>query len=559
MKKLIFFFPILFSTICFSSQINGYVYLDNSSNHSGVVIKFNPVSPSAIYTETTSDSNGFYSVAVADGVYNLSYEKNGYQNYTLNNQFINGNNTLGNVTLNSKTIINVSGNVFGNWNNDNTYIVNGNITVPLGKTLTIEAGTEVKFNGYYSLTVDGTINATGSEADYIKFTSNSTSPQKNDWNQILIKNASTTSKFKYCTIEYGNDENNDETGLLYIEGNVTIENSKIGHSKGVGIRINVSSTGDVNVNNCQIYDCRNGIYSSGKGQLIIDSNYIYNILSIGIRCWPESKLTSIKNNIINQCSYGVISFADILIERNILINNSYGIFISNGQPSILNNTFLSNQNGIGISDNDYYLPRPIINSNIFSNNSGYGIKSLGEFMPSLVTFNLFYNNVNGIGNNLPIGVGTKVTSNNNGTESDTYYNIFSNPDFISTDITDSNFCMLNSNSVAINAGDPKIFNKYNSTIVDIGAKERSGKLSTNEFLVYPNIVINQGKIQAKENQLINKIILTYINGIILIEYNLQNQTNEYTLEALDKLSSGMYIVSVYNQYGQKKQFKLFKQ
>lgn len=564
MEKVLPVLFLLFSTICFSSVVDGYVYLDDTTNHSGVIIKFNPISPSAVYAEDTSDISGFYSLDIIDGIYEISYEKTGYQTYILYDQFIDGDTTLESVTLNSNTIVNVSGDVSGNWTNNNTYIVVGDITVSSGQTLTVEAGTEIKFDGYYSLIVNGTLNAIGNENKYIKFTANTTSPTNSDWNQIQINNASTTSELKYCIIEYGNEDDNDQTGLVEAKGNVIIENSIIRYSDAVAIRIAYTYSGDITVKNCQIYDCKQGIYSSGNGQLIVENNSIYNIFSIGIRCWTDSDYTNIKNNTISQCGYGLISYQDIIIERNILFDNNYGMFITDGQPSIINNTFLQNNNGIGITGNDYFNPEPIINSNIFSNSIEYDILSQGDFIPSLVTYNLFYNSGNGIGNNLPVGVGPIVTTNNNGTESDTYYNIFSDPNFVSINSIDSNFCELDSVSDAINAGDPDITNTFNNSIIDIGAKETYeptsvNQYSINEFLIYPNPVSNQVTIQAKRNQSFNKIKLYNVSGVNVKEYNLGNKTNEYLLTGLDNLSTGIYFANIYIETGQICRIKIIKQ
>lgn len=563
MKKTLLILFLLFSIFSYSSEINGNVFLDNTSDHSGIIIKFNPVSPSAVYTEGTSDSNGAYNITVINGVYNVSYEKNGYQTYTITDQLISNDNNLTDVTLNSNTAVNVSGNVSGNWTNSNTYIVNGDITVPSGQTLNIEQGTEIKFDGYYSLIINGTLKAIGSENNIIKFTSIKTSPTNKDWKGIQINDINTMSELKYCIIEYGNDKNNDQTGLIEIKGDVKIENSKIRHSSGVGVRISHNHSGDVTVKNSEIHDCTSGVYSSGSGQLIVDDSSIYDISEIGIRSWPDSEYTAITNNRISQCLYGINSIGDILINRNIIFDNSfYGLFVLDGKASIQNNTFLSNKNSIGITENDFYNPDASINSNIFLNTVELDIRSLGDFKPSLVAYNLFYNN-SGIGNNLPVGVGSVITTNINGTDSDTYFNIFSPPNLISFNPSDENFCKLDTNSDAINAGDPNITNNYNSTVIDIGAKESSVTLSINEFAnssfsVFPNPIISQVKIQANDSQLFNKIILYNINGQVIKEHKLENLSNEYTLENLNHLNSGIYIMKIFNKLEKSREIKLLK-
>jgi hypothetical protein len=563
MKKTLLILFLLFSIFSYSSETNGNVFLDNTSDHSGIIIKFNPVSPSAVYTEGPSDSNGAYNITVINGVYNVSYEKNGYQTYTITDQLISNDNTLTDVTLNSNTAVSVSGNVSGNWTNSNTYIVNGDITVPSGQTLNIEQGTEIKFDGYYSLIINGTLKAIGSENNIIKFTSIKTSPTNKDWKGIQINDINTMSELKYCIIEYGNDKNNDQTGLIEIKGDVKIENSKIRHSSGVGVRISHNHSGDVTVKNSEIHDCTSGVYSSGSGQLIVDDSSIYDISEIGIRSWPDSEYTAITNNRISQCLYGINSIGDILINRNIIFDNSfYGLFVLDGKASIQNNTFLSNKNSIGITENDFYNPDASINSNIFLNTVELDIRSLGDFKPSLVAYNLFYNN-SGIGNNLPVGVGSVITTNINGTDSDTYFNIFSPPNLISFNPSDENFCKLDTNSDAINAGDPNITNNYNSTVIDIGAKESSVTLSINEFAnssfsVFPNPIISQVKIQANDSQLFNKIILYNINGQVIKEHKLENLSNEYTLENLNHLNSGIYIMKIFNKLEKSKEIKLLK-
>jgi len=58
------------------------------------------------------------------------------------------------------------------WTNDKTYIVTANIGVAPGVTLTIQAGTDVRFNGNYNLNVGGALIADGTEAQPIRFLSN---------------------------------------------------------------------------------------------------------------------------------------------------------------------------------------------------------------------------------------------------------------------------------------------------------------------------------------------------------------------------------------------------
>tara|TARA_B110000879_G_scaffold190088_1_gene254113 strand:+ start:130 stop:1824 length:1695 start_codon:yes stop_codon:yes gene_type:complete len=563
MKKILHLLLLLFSVYSYSSEINGNVFLDNTSDHSGIIIKFNPVSPSAVYTDGTSNTSGSYSISVINGIYDISYEKNGYQTYIITNQFISADESFPNVTLNSNTVVNISGNISGNWSNTNTYIVNGDITIPSGQTLTIEQGTEIKFDGYHSLIVNGTLNAIGSENNNIKFTSISTSPSNEDWNQILINNSNTLSILEYCTIEYGKKSDNDWTGIVQIYGKANIINCTIRNSGGSGIY--VSSNEDILINKNIIQNCTVGVKLSEGGIFNVTDNKIYNISISGIFNRISAVNSVIESNIIENSNWsGIEVYSDNRIRYNIVSNSKYGIYAGKGTPEITQNTLISNQNGITIHFSESFNPNPIVSSNIIAYSSGYAIYSDGTPKPSSVTYNLFYGNTLGIGNNnLPIGTGSVITTNNNDTDSDTYYNIFSSPDFISTNPTDSDFCQLNSNSDAIDAGDPNITNNYNSTIIDIGAKESSETLSINEFsninfTISPNPVINKVKIQAKDNQSFNKILIYNINGQLVKEYKLENLSNNYTIENLNDLTSGVYIMEIFNRLKNNKKIKLLK-
>ncbi|MDZ7262229.1 MAG: TonB-dependent receptor, partial [candidate division KSB1 bacterium] len=98
------------------------------------------------------------------------------------------------------------------------YIVQGDITVPKGQTLTIEPGVIVKFAGYYRITVRGTLVANGTSSNRIIFTSNKDvqfddtgdaelrkiSPGVDDWNVIEFIDDSDQqpSRISHCLIRY---------------------------------------------------------------------------------------------------------------------------------------------------------------------------------------------------------------------------------------------------------------------------------------------------------------------------------------------------------------------
>ncbi len=68
------------------------------------------------------------------------------------------------------------------WTSDKTYIVNANLGIPPGITLTIQSGTEVRFNGNYNLNVGGMLIAGGTSAQPIRFLSHTGA----NWGRIFF-------------------------------------------------------------------------------------------------------------------------------------------------------------------------------------------------------------------------------------------------------------------------------------------------------------------------------------------------------------------------------------
>ncbi|MCP4708748.1 MAG: hypothetical protein GY869_08995, partial [Planctomycetes bacterium] len=69
----------------------------------------------------------------------------------------------------SATSIEVAGDVYGVWDADSV-LVTAEITVPDQRTLTINPGTYVEFQGHYKFNVQGQLLAVGTEQDSIVFT-----------------------------------------------------------------------------------------------------------------------------------------------------------------------------------------------------------------------------------------------------------------------------------------------------------------------------------------------------------------------------------------------------
>jgi hypothetical protein len=91
----------------------------------------------------------------------------------------------------------------GPWTIGNSpYIIIGNVTIPQNELLTIDPGVDVKFDGFYNIFIDGSLNATGLPSDRISFTSNKSIPAAGDWDQIRI-NSTGNADIKYCDVSFG--------------------------------------------------------------------------------------------------------------------------------------------------------------------------------------------------------------------------------------------------------------------------------------------------------------------------------------------------------------------
>jgi len=124
--------------------------------------------------------------------------------------------------------------VSGNITKDTTwglggspFIITGNVTVNPAVKLTIQPGVEIKFDAFYQLRIDGTLDAQGAEGNLIVFTSNRGTPAPQDWSDIYFSPTSRNNIVRYAQIEYGKYGLNCDTVAVTIENNV-IQNNYFG-------------------------------------------------------------------------------------------------------------------------------------------------------------------------------------------------------------------------------------------------------------------------------------------------------------------------------------------
>ena len=101
------------------------------------------------------------------------------------------------VALAGTGVSNASGEISGTWTQANSpYFIIADVTVPDGETLTIEAGVEVVFDKDYTLKVNGSLTAIGTEEDSIHFHGKNGKPV----GRIYFDEAE-NARFEYCKFE----------------------------------------------------------------------------------------------------------------------------------------------------------------------------------------------------------------------------------------------------------------------------------------------------------------------------------------------------------------------
>jgi PKD repeat protein len=246
------------------------------------------------------------------------------------------------------------GNVSGTWDMAGSpYLVNGNITVPAGGTLTIEPGVQVIFQSWYSLTVNGTLNADGTASDPILFTA-ATSP---GWLGIRFISADDSSSLTYAIVEKGHatgaDPLNNGGGIYIDSSSPTISHSTIRNNlakiSGGGIYLtnsNATLVGNTIINN----QAGQGGTSNGGGLAVWYSNPTLtgNVIS--------GNSVYISGGYTTPSGYGgglFLRSSNAILTGNLISDNHVnaslnsnargaGLYLYYGSPNFINNTITGN-------------------------------------------------------------------------------------------------------------------------------------------------------------------------------------------------------------------------
>ena len=267
-----------------------------------------------------------------------------------------------------------AGEVSGEWlKSGSPYLIEGEIYIPVDKTLDIEPGVVVKFNGHFKFIVYGCLLAEGSPGDSITFT---TDDKEAGWHGLRFldteSNSQPQSEISYCIVEngkaYGTCPDNCGGGIYIGHSDPNISNSTIRNNSAVS---GIADWGG------------GGIYAE-YGNPQINNNLIINNYSGhdggGIYCGYNSPQIYHNRLVGNEAAYrgggiATFNFASPEILNNEIIDNQAtsiggGIYQSGGNSLIQSNVITGNfsSDGGGIA---CYLASPDIYNNLLANNEAY--------------------------------------------------------------------------------------------------------------------------------------------------------------------------------------------
>ena len=496
LTSIVFIYTFGYATV----TVDGYAYLENQSDHSGVTITFERTEPSALTETATTDANGLFTAQLETGIYDVTYSKEGFFNWMLYDQIFYNATTLDILTLPERTTLLNVPSVFPNIKFAIDVASNGD-------TILVQPGTYVENINYGGkILVVGSLFLTTDDTSYI---SQTIIDGNAEGSVVTFNNGeNSTAVLTGLTITNGSSGNG---GGIYCSDNsnpsltdmMVLDNSSSSHGGGlyftgssptlVNVTISGNSSGamgggiysdsdptltNVMINGNSAHFNGGGLYFTGSSPTLVNVTISGNNADDdggGIYCnndnSPSLDNVIITNNTANGSAGGFMawgstaSLVNVQITNNTATNgNGGGVMCvwSTATPTFTNVTITNNTGG-GISSWNNASPS-LVNTIVSDNTGNYGIY-VESGIPT-ITYSDFYNNESGNFYNIGEWVGVNITTNANGDSVDAYGNIQLDPLFVDAANGDYN---LQQGSPCIDAGDPTSPYDPDGSIADMGA------------------------------------------------------------------------------------------
>jgi parallel beta-helix repeat protein len=295
-----------------------------------------------------------------------------------------------------------------------------------GMSLEIPAGVQIRFEGQYGITVDGSLVANGTVSDPIVITTNQTDPARGFWTYLDFTKQSSGNSFSYCLIDHGK-------GIMVDSTDITMDHVVVREMEEYGLYAHRSSPV---LTYCEFY---------GAGMACIEFDTL------------ASDDAQITNCIVNGSEGRGISLTYFCtpIITNCLVydNGTSGIHCEKqSDPTMVNNTIFGNDySGVYC----FWNSSPVIMNSIITNNGRPGIECQFSSLP-VISYNDVWNN--NLADTLTINYGDCEPG-----EGD----ISADPQFVNSEAGDFH---LSTGSPCIDAGNPDAaYNDSDGTRNDMGA------------------------------------------------------------------------------------------
>jgi hypothetical protein len=225
-----------------------------------------------------------------------------------------------------------------------------------GATLTIQPGSRIElevtndnvvYGSVNQITIvalnGGAIQANGTAAEPILFTSASATPAAGDWDRIRFIANGTNSSMTYCIIEYAfNGICIENPAGITGASTPVVDHVTVRHASGAAMYATDAS--DVQITNCVIYDCESGVFFHGAASAGISNTLIYDV-SAGIILAGDAAKSTLDVAVNHLTIYNV----DSSLSSSPTWWTGYGIFTCNDPSTLtLTNSIIMNPTDYGL-------------------------------------------------------------------------------------------------------------------------------------------------------------------------------------------------------------------